>query len=57
MSLNELSLTVGIATVNLLKNNSSKISAIRFSTLDVICKALDCQHGDILEFKKDSKNK
>lgn len=53
MSLNELSEKVGITLANLsiLKNNKAK--AIRFSTLDAICKALDCQVGDIIEFVKD----
>ena len=51
MSLNELSERVGITIANLsiLKNNKAK--AVRFSTLDAICKALDCQPGDILEFR------
>ena len=50
MSLNELSEKVGITLANLsiLKNNKAK--AIRFSTLDAICKALDCEVGDIIEF-------
>ncbi len=50
MSLNELSEKVGITLANLsiLKNNKAK--AIRFSTLDAICKALDCKVGDIIEF-------
>ena len=50
MSLNELSEKVGITLANLsiLKNNKAK--AIRFSTLDAICKALDCKVEDILEF-------
>ena len=53
MSLNELSEKVGITLANLsiLKNNKAK--AIRFSTLDAICKALDCQVGDIIEFVPD----
>ena len=53
MSLNELSEKVGITLANLsiLKNNKAK--AIRFSTLDAICKALDCQVGDIIEFVKE----
>ena len=51
MSLNELSEKTGITTTNLsiLKNNKAK--AIRFSTLEVICKVLDCQPSDILEYK------
>lgn len=53
MSLNELSERVGITLANLsiLKNNKAK--AIRFSTLDAICKALDCKVGDIIEFVDD----
>ncbi|MBR4880967.1 MAG: helix-turn-helix transcriptional regulator [Clostridia bacterium] len=53
MSLNELSERVGITLANLsiLKNNRAK--AIRFSTLDAICKALDCKVEDILEYKED----
>lgn len=50
MSLNELSERVGVSNVNLSKIKTGKISAIRFSTLDAICKALDCQPGDILEY-------
>ena len=51
MSLNELSEKVGITLANLsiLKNNKAK--AIRFSTLEAICKALDCQPGDLFEYK------
>ena len=50
MSLNELSEKVGITLANLsiLKNNKAK--ALRFSTLDAICRALDCQPSDILEY-------
>ncbi len=53
MSLGELSDKVGITLANLsiLKNNKAK--AIRFSTLDAICKALDCKVEDILEYKED----
>ena len=50
MSLNELSARVGIANVNLSKIKTGKVSAIRFSTLEAICEALDCQPGDILEY-------
>ena len=53
ISLNELSEKVGIANVNLSKIKTGKVSAIRFSTLNAICEALDCQPGDILEFQKD----
>ena len=50
MSLNELAEKVGISNVNLSNIKTGKISAIRFSTLNGICKALDCQPGDILEY-------
>ena len=53
ISLNELSQKVGITVANLsiLKNNKAK--AIRFSTLDSICRALDCTPSDIIEYVKD----
>ena len=53
MSLNELSEKVGITLANLsvLKNNKAK--AIRFSTLDAICRALDCKVEDIMEYVED----
>ena len=53
MSLNELSAIVGVSNVNLSKMKTGKISAIRFSTLEAICGALNCQPGDILEYKDD----
>jgi len=53
ISLNELAQKVGIANVNLSNIKTGKISAIRFSTLNAICEVLECQPGDILEFKKD----
>lgn len=53
VSLNELSEKVGVANVNLSKIKTGKVSAVRFSTLNAICDVLDCQPGDILEFKKD----
>ena len=53
MSLNELSEKVGIANVNLSKIKTGKISAIRFSTLDAICRALGCQPGVIREYRQD----
>ena len=52
ISLKELSEKVGVATVNLSKLKTGKVSAIRFSTLDAICDVLDCQPGDILEFRR-----
>ena len=54
MSLNELSERVGVANVNLSKLKNGHVSAIRFSTLEAICDVLDCQPGDILEFKRDN---
>ncbi|MBQ8960542.1 MAG: helix-turn-helix transcriptional regulator [Ruminococcus sp.] len=51
MSLNELSDRVGVSNVNLSKLKTGKVSAIRFSTLNAICKALSCQPGDIMEFE------
>jgi putative transcriptional regulator len=53
MSLNELSSKVDITLSNLSILKTGKAKAIRFSTLESICKALDCQPGDILEFKVD----
>ena len=53
INLKDLSEQVGIANVNLLKIKTGKVSAIRFSTLNAICKALDCQPGDILEYQED----
>ncbi len=52
MSLKELSEKVGVANVNLSKLKNGHVSAIRFSTLEAICEALDCQPGDILEYRK-----
>ena len=53
MSLNELSEKVGVANVNLSKLKNGRVSAIRFSTLEAICDVLDCQPGDILEYRSD----
>jgi len=50
MSLNELSEIVDLTLSNLSILKTGKAKAIRFSTLEAICKALDCQPGDILEF-------
>ncbi len=54
MSVTELADRVGItlANISILKNEKAK--AIRFSTLEKICEALDCQPGDILEYRKDA---
>ena len=53
MSLTELSENVGITMSNLSILKKSKAKAIRFSTLESICKVLNCQPGDILEYKPD----
>ena len=53
ISLKDLAEQVGIANINLSKIKTGKVSAIRFSTLNAICEALDCQPGDILEYQKD----
>ena len=50
MSLTELSERVGVTIANLSILKTGKAKAIRFSTLEAICKELDCQPGDILEF-------
>ena len=55
MSLNELSEKVGLTLSNLSILKTGKAKAIRFSTLEAICKALDCQPADILEFVEDEK--
>ncbi len=52
MSVTELADKVGITMANLSILKNDKARAIRFSTLEAICKALDCQPGDILEYKK-----
>ena len=53
MSVTELSQHVGITMANLSILKTGKAKAIRFSTLEAICKALDCQPGDILEYRED----
>ena len=53
ISLNELAERVGISNVNLSNLKTGKVRAIRFSTLNAICRELDCQPGDILEFSPD----
>ncbi len=56
MSLNELSEKVDLTLSNLSILKTGKAKAIRFSTLEAICKALHCQPGDILEYVEDSKS-
>jgi putative transcriptional regulator len=53
MSLNELSEKVDLTLANLSILKTGKAKAIRFSTLESICKALDCQPGDLLEYAKE----
>lgn len=53
MSLNELSEKVDITLANLSILKTGKAKAVRFSTLEAICKALDCQPGDLLEFRNE----
>ncbi len=53
MKLNDLSLAVGVSVPNLSVLKTGKAKAVRFSTLEAICRVLDCQPGDILEFRKD----
>ena len=53
MQSGELAERIGITAANLSVLKTGKAKAIRFTTLDAICKALDCQPGDILEFRPD----
>ena len=53
MSLSQLSERVGVTLANLSVLKTNKAKAVRFSTLEAICKALDCQPGDILEYVKE----
>jgi len=57
MSLTELSSKVGITMANLSILKKGRGKAIRFSTLDAICEVLECQPGDLLEFKPDEPKK
>ena len=52
MSLTQLSEKIGLTIANLSVLKTGKAKAVRFSTLDAICRALDCQPGDILEFRE-----
>lgn len=53
ISSKELAGRVGISQANMSRIKTGKVSAIRFSTLDAICRALDCQPGDVLEYMPD----
>ena len=55
MSVTELADKVGITMANLSILKNGKAKAIRFATLEAICKALDCQPGDILEYRNDER--
>lgn len=57
ITLNELAEKVGITNANLSNIKTGKISAIRFSTLDAICRELNCQPGDILEYNESESTK
>ena len=56
ISLKDLSDQVGVSNVNLSKMKTGKISAIRFSTPEAICDALNCQPGDILEYDPEARD-
>jgi putative transcriptional regulator len=56
MQMNDLADKVGISNVNMSNLKTGKVKAIRFSTLEAICKYLNCQPGDILEYQPDGKN-
>ena len=53
MSVTELAERVGITMANISVLKNGKVKAIRLSTMEAVCKALDCQPGDILEYKKE----
>jgi putative transcriptional regulator len=56
MSVTELAQKVGITMANLSILKNGKAKAVRLSTLEAICKALDCQPGDVLEFRNDERD-
>ena len=53
VKLKDLAVKIGLTDANLSNINTGKISAIRFSTLNALCKELDCQPADILEYSED----
>ena len=55
MQMNDLADKVGISNVNMSNLKTGKVKAIRFSTLEAICKYLNCQPGDILEYQPEGK--
>lgn len=52
ISLNDLAERVGINNVNLSKIKNNKVTAVRFSTLEALCRSLECQPGDILKYEE-----
>ena len=56
MSLTQLSEKIGLTIANLSVLKTGKAKAVRFSTLDAICRALGCQPGDILEYREDGQD-
>ena len=54
MSVTELAEKVGITMANISVLKNGKVKAIRLSTMEAVCKELDCQPGDILEYKKEN---
>lgn len=57
MSLKELAEKVGITNANMSVLKTGKVKGVKFTTLNEICKALDCQPGDILEYREDENEK
>ncbi len=53
ISLQDLADEVGITNVNLSKLKNGKVTAVRFSTLEALCRVLDCQPGDLIEYEKE----
>jgi len=56
ISLNELSEKVGLSTVNLSLLKNGKVKGVRFNTLESICRVLECQPGDILEYTEENQS-
>ena len=56
MSLNELAERVGISNVNLSKIKNNKVTAIRFSTLEALCRVLSCKPADLIEYREDNES-
>lgn len=56
MSSRDLALAMGLSEVNLSRIKTGKVSAMRFSTLEALCRELDCQPGDLLEYVPDDES-